>query len=451
MQKLDVYSEERAAGSSDGTATQPAPAKIVQLDIQNVMRIKAVHIEPNGNVVVIGGKNAQGKTAALDSICMALGGLKFCPDMPIRKGEEKAEISLTLGDMSVTRKFWKGPRGDLKSSLSVKNAEGKPLSPPQQTLDAWIGPLAFDPLEFARMSPADARETLRELVGLDVSALEDELSRVYDSRTQAGQEKRAAQAVVDDMPVLEEVSDRVPTEAITSELAQCAQRQADFEELKAIQERHRTRIGGIRAKKDQLVREIEDAQARVLVLDSESEKEETAHSLAKSAVENFVNADADAIRERLDGALAHNGCVDEFERARDRHAEKVADATAAAEHWSELDAEHERIAQEIKDRTEAVEYPIPDLELRSGGVYYQGVPFGQGSLAERTKVSAVMGIAMNKGLGILLIRDGSVLDEDSMAMLAKIAGEHDMQFWIEMARGYEGVAGAVVIEDGSTL
>ncbi len=59
-----------------------------------------------------------------------------------------------------------------------------------------------------------------------------------------------------------------------------------------------------------------------------------------------------------------------------------------------------------------------------------------------------MGVAMHNGLGILLIRDGSVLDEDSMTMLAKLAGEHNMQFWIEMARGYEDVAGAVVIEDG---
>jgi hypothetical protein len=44
-----------------------------------------------------------------------------------------------------------------------------------------------------------------------------------------------------------------------------------------------------------------------------------------------------------------------------------------------------------------------------------------------------------------------VLDAESMATIAKLAEEKDFQFWIEMARGYEGAAGAVVIEDGGVV
>ena len=37
--------------------------KIVKLEAQNVKRLKAVEITPQGNTVVIGGRNGQGKTS----------------------------------------------------------------------------------------------------------------------------------------------------------------------------------------------------------------------------------------------------------------------------------------------------------------------------------------------------------------------------------------------------
>ena len=427
------------------------PAKIVKLDIENVMRIKAVHIEPDGNVVILGGKNAQGKTAVLDAISMGIGGMKLCPEVPIREGQERAEISLTLGEMEVTRKFWKGPGGELKSSLTVKNAEGQPLSPPQKTLDDLIGRLAFDPLEFARMSPADARETLRELVGLDVEQLEDELGRVFRSRTEAGQEKRAAQAVVDELPVPGEEQARTSTDAITAEMATAANRQAEFEELKGALARATQERDNCQDRLNALVEQMQLMTSAIGNMENLVREGNLLVKRAESEVGDFKIPDIEAIRERLASAMALNRGADEIRYARERYQEKVEQAETAAEKWKKLDTEHNQIFHEIKKRTEAVTYPIPNLELRTEGVYYQGVPFEQGSRAERIKVSLAMGMALNDKLRILLIRDGSVLDADSMATIADLAEQHDFQFWIEMARGYEGAAGAVIIDDGGVV
>ena len=49
--------------------------KIVSLEAENYKRLKAVEITPDGNMVVIGGRNAQGKSSVLDAIWAALGGL----------------------------------------------------------------------------------------------------------------------------------------------------------------------------------------------------------------------------------------------------------------------------------------------------------------------------------------------------------------------------------------
>ncbi len=420
------------------------PAKIVKLDIENVMRIRAAHIEPGGNVVILGGRNAQGKTSVLDSISMAIGGMKLCPDMPIREGESEASIQLQLGEMHVTRKFKKDANGRVSSSLSVKNAAGQPLSPPQETLNALIGRLAFDPLEFARMSPADARETLRALVGLDVEQLEDEQGRVYRTREEAGRAKRAAQAVVDDMPVPGECSERVQTEPITAKMAAANQGVAEFEERRGVYSKHRDEEIRLHAAIAEVEANLERLKTALVV-------EERLSAQASDSVDTFIMPDFDQIKETLDAALSHNQCVDEFERARELYQRKVDEALVAATTWKDLDTKHNQIVHDIKQRTEAVEYPIADLELRKEGVFYQGVPFEQGSRAEKIKVSLAMGMAMNDKLRILLIRDGSVLDADSMGIIHKLAEKHDFQFWIEMARGYEGAAGAVVIEDGGVV
>jgi DNA repair exonuclease SbcCD ATPase subunit len=426
-------------------------AKIIELDVQNVMRVKAVHIKPDGNVVILGGRNAQGKTSVLDAISVAIGGMKLCPDVPIREGEDAAEVSLTLGELQITRKFKRTATGEVSSSLVVKNAEGQPLSPPQRTLDALIGRLAFDPLEFARMKPTDARETLRELVGLDVEQQEEELGRIFRERTEAGVAKRAAQAVVDELPVPGEVPVKTSIDEITARMARCAQHQSDFEEMKGLLRRNKEShertirdIAELERQRDEIEQNIKDTIA-------ESESVERAVAMAQGAVDNFTLEDVEEIREQLDQTMRFNENADEIFRAVERYQEKEKQAEVAAVAWKYLDTKHNDIFHEIKRKTEAVSYPIPDLELRKEGVFYQGVPFEQGSRAERIKVSLAMGVAMNEDLGVLLIRDGSVLDDESMTVITRLADEHDFQFWIEMARGYEDAAGAVIIEDGEVV
>jgi hypothetical protein len=75
------------------------------------------------------------------------------------------------------------------------------------------------------------------------------------------------------------------------------------------------------------------------------------------------------------------------------------------------------------------------------------VPFAQGSSAEQLRVSVAMGLAMNPRLGVLLIRDASLLDDDSMAIVAEMAATANAQVWLE--RVGDGAECSVVIEDGS--
>ena len=64
--------------------------KIIQLQIENFKKIKAIQITPENNTVIVGGRNAQGKSSVLDAIFATLGGRAGnTADRPIRDGHHQ--------------------------------------------------------------------------------------------------------------------------------------------------------------------------------------------------------------------------------------------------------------------------------------------------------------------------------------------------------------------------
>jgi len=105
--------------------------KIVSLKSKNVKNLKAVEITPEGNTVILTGKNGAGKSAVLDSILYAFSG-KSIPTKPIRNGEDNAKVEIDCGDFTVTRTFGKKGNalkietktGDIKKSPQRKKKNG---------------------------------------------------------------------------------------------------------------------------------------------------------------------------------------------------------------------------------------------------------------------------------------------------------------------------------------
>ena len=138
-------------------------SRIISLTAENVKRLQAVHIMParKPGLVLIGGRNGQGKSSTLDAIAMALGSASEVPARPIRQGETHAQIVLETEDLVVTRDFTASG-----SVLTVANREGLKASAPQTILDRLTGKLTFDPVAFMRLRPPAAsrhpRQTCRQ-------------------------------------------------------------------------------------------------------------------------------------------------------------------------------------------------------------------------------------------------------------------------------------------------
>ena len=190
---------------------------IVELRAENIKRISAVHIKPEGPVVEITGKNEQGKSSVLDSIWLALGGAEVIPQEPIRKGEEEASVSLDLGEIKVTRKFRRKEDG-FSTSLAVETPDGMRPKSPQTMLNELVGRFTLDPLAFSRMKAGEQFDAMKALVpgfDFDQSLADDRAD--YEKRTavnrKAKEYRAAAEAIraqpaqpVDETPFLEDLA-----------------------------------------------------------------------------------------------------------------------------------------------------------------------------------------------------------------------------------------------------
>ena len=394
-------------------------SKIVRLSSTNYKRLKAVEIQPDpdGSLVIVAGRNGQGKSSVLDSITAALGGVnsKTTPK-PIRDGEDRAEIVLETEELVVTRRFT--PSG---STLTVKSTDGATFNKGQARLDDLLGKLSLDPLEFTQLSDRDQLAALLDLVELteDIPSLDAERNRLYSERTDIGRRGKAIGDV--------SVDDSLPTnEASASEL------------IAKIRDAHEAN------------RAIDDAEAqRVRLAQRVAELE----SELKLAREKLGELETRAQGERIDASDLEaqlSSIEDTNARIRENNAarERAALQAGLRDEYAKLTAEIEAIDQRKSDALSAAEFPVDGLGFDAEGVTYQGVPFKQASSAEQLRVSLAMAIALNPQLRVIRIADGSLLDADNLALIEQMATEHDFQVWIEVVGEGDGNGAGVVIEDG---
>lgn len=133
-------------------------------------------------------------------------------------------------------------------------------------------------------------------------------------------------------------------------------------------------------------------------------------------------------------------------RSNQMRAEIAADLAAKTARSTELTAQLESIEKRKADAIAAARMPVGALGFGAAGVTLNGLPLEQASAAEQLRVSVAIGIAMNPRLRVLLIRDASLLDADSLRMVAEMAQQSGAQVWLE--RVGSDAATSILIEDG---
>lgn len=424
--------------------------KIIRLSSENIKRLVAVDIKPDGNFVTIGGRNAQGKSSVLDSIAYALGGEKLIRGKPVRKGQDKAKVVVTLDDLVVTRTFTSAGT----SALTVANKDGARYPSPQAILDKLVGRLTFDPLEFVRMKPELQADTLRRLAGLDVSDLERERLALYNQRTEVNRQEKALDIKAKDLPSYSLIPDEEASlSTITTDLDAANAAAAAVTQLQAELDRERQTSTAVGRRLQRLVDKIANLELQLELARSERDREVKANQETNARIdaltETLVAAAAGApdllgIRKRLEELEATNAKV----RANKRRAEALQAVVETKKQSEDLTAKIDEIDRQKAERIRAAKFPIAGLSVADAGILFNDIPFEQASRAEQLRVSTAVGLALNPSLRVLLIRDGSALDQANLSLIADMAQQADAQVWLERVSD-DGRGCSVVIEDGA--
>lgn len=450
--------------------------KVIKLTSENIKKITAIEIQATDGLITIGGKNNAGKSSVLDSIAYALGGTALVPPQPIRAGESEAKITMDLGDLVVTRRFYRDrlvPKdaslgelieareqrnttetfGPTKSVLTVVNKEGARYPSPQAVLDKLVSSLAFDPLAFAHAESKQQHETLRRLVNLDFSDINNKRTAALERRTlfkkylEDAKRELAAHVsfpnagleLVSMTEFLQEV-ERINRLGVVATAVTLEHEKAEvnFVEAKQKLDWQVVQLARLKSEVAQLELDIQESativeSCGVTVLNLQKKAYD-----ARKAVPN-----AEALVARMAEIEEKNRQVQvnqEHVNLRARVEEITANVTVENRYLLTLQVEKE-------ERLSKANFPVQGLGLSDDGVTLNGVPFEQASSSEQLRVSVMIGLALNPTLRVLLVRNGNLLDDDALKTMAEIATKAEAQIWMEYVTSDANKVG-VMIEEG---
>lgn len=427
--------------------------RIISLQAENVKKLVAIDITPNGKSVTVTGANGAGKTSLMDSIFWALGGTAGIQKQPVRKGEAKARIRLDLGELVVERRFTAEGGG----SLFVESADGARYKSPQAILDAITGELAFDPLGFTRMNPKDQVNELKRVAQLevDIDKLDGQNASDFAKRTDVNRDLKARRSAAAAITVATGLPDeRLDETGYLDQITAAGEHNTMLERRKAGREAALRDAGDKRGdaqrRSDRAAEMRREAQT---LIDSATQFEGVADDLTKEAeaLELRVTT-ADALPDPIDVAgirvqLEHAQQVNAKLAERDRRLAIEKEAEALDQESDRLTAAMDGRKRQKEEALAAAKMPVPGLSLENGVVTFNGIPFDQASAAEQLTVSFGIAKAANPKLRVITIKDASLLDATSLERIVELAKDGDYQVWLEKV-DTSGKIG-VYIEDGT--
>jgi len=410
---------------------------------------------------VIAGKNRAGKSSMIGAMDAAFGGAREIANDPVHHGAEQARIAIdlaggeTAGGLTIKRVI----EPDGATALEVRDADGA-IRRPQERLDHLIGTRFIDPLRFLTLDPKEQRARLMKIIpdAARIGELDAKRERAFDKRTEIGRKLEHARGELERLPDVD-VGTPIDVAALVAE-------QRAFAE----QQRAGDGLGNVVAQAEAKLRAAEEqankTSERIAALERELDETRKMLGSWERAVTGHAEQLAHA-REQLSGAAAtwsassarrveleqeiaradgHNRAVFSAEAQRARRQETAA---AVEKHRAEVD----EITAQLKiidDRKAEVlskaKLPVEGLAIGKDEIMLAGVPLSQASASERWRVAFAMAIAGAPKLDDIWIRDGAVLDDDALELVAKLAEAAGKRCWIERVGTRD--PGAIIIRDG---
>ena len=391
--------------------------RIIELRGENFKKIKARVRRPDDDLVLLTGKNDQGKSSAIDLIISMLCGkhTKMIPQ-PIRKGQTHADGRLDLGKFIVTVKWTEKGR-----YLEVTNAEGYiPPLPPQELLDTFVGEISFDLSKFIEMEDKERTELFLKLAGIDFGPIDQEIERLVEERRLQGIKMKmyAGDREVITIENLPEVP--INTSKLSDKYDEAISVNNEIRDVQGESQNNSslilTNLTHIKKLKEEIL-ELEEENKRI--------------GESNTKLNKWLSENKPIETEEIKQEMFNANKINEQIGARERN--KVKDQKHKYE-LSVYEKQTTKITErrKSKDKTlQEAKLPLPGLTVNSLGTFFNDTPINQLSSSEKLKVGMSVAMALNYKLKVILVKEASLLDKDNLQVIREMAKGKGYQVWLE--------------------
>lgn len=399
--------------------------KINKLEIENVKRVRAVHVVPSEKgLTVLGGKNNQGKTSVLDSIAWALGGKKYQPSNPRREGSvtpPSLRVELSNG-LIVERK---GKNSDLKVIDPSGNKAGQTL------LDSFVEELALDLPKFMEATSKEKARALLEIIGVGDKLFElDTLeNKLYQERLAIGKIADTKKKHAQEMPRHE----GVPEELISA--SDLIKQQQDILVRNAEKERKRRNLAHLEDENKRLKEILQDYQTKLEA--NENDLVEARKSALDLHDESTAELEANIAKiDEINAKIRINLEKDQAEQ----------EAEYYGQQYKDLNEEIDAIRKERLDLLKGADLPLPGLSVVDGELTFNDQHWDNMSGSEQLRVATAIVRKLKPECGFVLIDKLEQMDIDTMKEFGEWLEQEDLQ--AIATRVSSGDECQIIIEDG---
>lgn len=403
--------------------------------VQDYKGVREITLSPTGKLVVIAGGNGAGKSSFIDAITELFDpkGSKLTPK-PIREGADEARAEYVDEDLQLRiSRVWK--KNGTAGTLTVEATDGAKYSKPSEVVAQLLGGAIFDPVAFLNLDEKRQRDALLSKVDLpfDLDELGREKAGAEERRLIAGREVKRLQGALDSLqaPATDALHEEVSSASILAEIEDAQRLTRDWQDADAAYDAAAKRYDdlGIR------IEELQKQQAQV------QELQQAAAEKLNSLPEQVSIA---PLQQRLQDLDSVNRAV------RDRRAYEATAADLLAE--THRHAEAQFALDQIDSRKRAglakAKFPVDGLSVDEEGVTFDGVPFSQVNSAMRRRVAFAIATAGDPKLKLVIVKDGDLLDADSLAAIREVADERGYTVLVERDRDESRSIGFTV-QDGA--
>lgn len=447
------------------------PFPITEVEVRSFKKLKYCKFRPNRKgITTVSGENDAGKSTLFDAIIATLGGKRHVPDVPVTTGEESAETSVTIEspdpnipNMVIRRTYVDDGDGYYETDLVIEDEDGEPSPQPQTILNDLLSQATFDPFYFDKLERAERLKALQNLIGLDFTEHDATHKRKYEQRTQVNRETKRLKGAIDKKKA--ELRG-VPHEKIdVSQLEQARKEAVEHNEKVARYDSElRTEVGrldGYRKllnqrgdERKRVLDEIERLQQRLEALNGELEEVDAkiakgnkvvakqAEKVGAMKASQPERVSTIELNEKFEKAYEINARVSEWDALKALESE----AKASKQKSDKLTKELKQLDEKRLVMAQEAEWPLEGMGMNDDGVTLDDLPYEQASQSRRTQAAIALGMALNPGIRVMLVREGSLIGKKRLQEMAEYAEEHDIQMFVELVGELDG--SDLIIRDG---